>query len=106
MPLRSYSPKRRGRITGVKRSRWVFLTLPVLFGGGLIAAFLGPRGPEEFPLAELVPADALFYAGFPDYHRLEELATKFPGVLKEEDRKRIEEAKPHLSGAVAFYIDS
>jgi hypothetical protein len=90
----------------VNRSRWVFLALVVVFGGGLIAAFLGPRGPEEFPLAELVPADAVFYAGFPDVHRLEEFAAKFPGAVKEEDRKRFEEAKPHLSGAVAFYVDS
>jgi hypothetical protein len=86
--------------------RLVFLSLAVLLGVGLMAAFLGPRGPEEFPLAELVPADALFYAGFPDYHRFEELVTRLPGAWREEDRKRFDQAKPHLSGAVAVYVDS
>ena len=90
----------------MKRSGWIFLGVTAVLAAGLLAAFLGPRGPEEFPLAELVPADALAYAGFPDTRRLEELAAKFPGAVTEEARKRFDEAKPHLSGAVAFYLDS
>lgn len=90
----------------MKRSGWVILGVALLAAGGLLAAFLGPRGPEEFPLAELVPRDALFYAGFRDVPRFEALASRIPGAWKEEDRRKFEEAKPHLSGAVAVYIDA
>ncbi|HLF93788.1 MAG TPA: hypothetical protein VJB14_10000 [Planctomycetota bacterium] len=90
----------------MKRSRWILLGLAALLGTGLLAAFLRPRPPEEFPLAELVPQDALFYAGFPDVRRFEELLSRIPGAWKEEDRRKLEEARPHLSGPIAFYLDA
>jgi len=90
----------------VKRSGWVFLGVTALAAAGLLAAFLGPRPPEEYPLAELVPQDARFYAGFVDYRRFEELVSKIPGAWKEEDKQKFERAKPHLAGAVAFYVDT
>jgi len=62
---------------------------------------LRPRPIEPFPLAELVPADAVFYAGFPDYRELESL----PGARAQEIRKKLEPARPHLSGGLAFYVD-
>lgn len=77
----------------------------LLAAGGLVA-FLGPKPSEEFPLAELVPDDALFYAGFRDWRRYEEVLSAFPGAWKEETRKRFEDAKPHLAGGTAFYVDA
>jgi len=74
--------------------------------GGILAAVAGvvvlrPRPIEPFPLAELVPADAVFYAGFPDYKELESL----PGSRAQEIRQKLEPARPHLSGGLAFYVD-
>lgn len=89
----------------MNRSRWLLLGM-VVVAGALAAAFFRPRGPEEFPLAELVPDDAVFYAGFPELRLFEEAAARIPGAWTEETRKKYEEAKPHLSGAIAFYVDS
>lgn len=89
----------------MNRSRWVILVLVLAAAGGGVALFR-PRPIEEFPLAELVPDDAVFYAGFPDLRRFEEIAAKVPGAWTDENRKKFEEAKPHLSGALAFYLDS
>ena len=90
----------------MKRSRWIVLGLALVVGAGALVAFLGPRPPEELPLAELVPADAVFYAGFPDCRRFEELLSKIPGAWTEGDRKKFEEAKPYLAGPLAIYVDS
>lgn len=90
----------------MKCSRWILLGLAALLGAGALVAFLRPRPPEEFPLAELVPRDALFYAGFPDLRRFEELVSKIPDAWKEEDRRKLEEARPHLAGPIAFYLDA
>jgi len=77
----------------------------MLAGGVLVAAaaviVLRPRPAEPFPLAELVPATAVFYAGFPRYQELEDL----PGPWAEELRTKLAPARPHLSGALAFYVD-
>jgi hypothetical protein len=77
----------------------------VLAGVLLLAAaavgLLRPRATERFPLAELVPADALFYAGFADPRELEALSTPW----SEELRKRLDPARAHLSGGMAVYID-
>jgi hypothetical protein len=60
-----------------------------------------PRPPEPFPLAELVPADAVFYAGFRDYHEVEGIRTPW----SEEVRKRLDPARPFLAGPIAIYFD-
>jgi hypothetical protein len=91
-------------MAGVKRLPWVLLG-SVLIAGGLAAAFLRPRSPEEFPLAELVPADALAYAGFPDLSQFEAVATRIPGAWSEDDRRRLDGSRSHLSGAIALYLD-
>src|SRR5438045_2664929 len=77
-----------------------------MLAGGILVAAAGvivfrPRPAERFPLSELVPADAVFYAGFPHYKELDE----FPGARAEEIRKKLEPARPHLSGGLAFYVD-
>src|SRR5688572_27288410 len=83
----------------VKRRVWLVL-------GAVLAAFalsaallLRPRPPELFPLAELVPADAVLYAGVPDVRTLAEV----PGL--EELAARLEPARAHLSGPAAVYVD-
>jgi hypothetical protein len=73
----------------------------VLVLGVTLACFLRPRAVEKFPLAELVPADAVFYAGFPDYRELDSLQTPW----SEEIRRRLDPARPHLSGGLAIYMD-
>ena len=86
-----------------KRVRWcapvvdqVREQLHVNLGLGVAAALLlRPRPPEPFPLAELVPADAVVYAGFPDVRRLAEI----PSL--EDLAARLEPARSHLSGAAA-----
>jgi hypothetical protein len=85
----------------VKRRGWIVSGVVLLILGVTAACFLRPRPRERFPLAELVPADALFYAGFPDYRELESIQTPWT----EEIRKRLEPARPHLSGAIAVYVD-
>jgi hypothetical protein len=77
------------------------LGVVVLVLGVAVAAFLRPRPVETFPLADLVPADAVFYAGFPDYRELETLRTPW----SDEIRKRLDPARPHLSGGLAIYVD-
>ena len=47
--------KRRGRL---------ILAGGILAAAALLAAVFRSRPPEKFPLAEAVPANALFYAGF------------------------------------------
>jgi hypothetical protein len=91
-------------MAGVKRLPWVLLA-SVLIAGGLAAAFFRPRPPEEFPLAELVPADALAYAGFPDLSQFEAVANRIPGAWSEDDRRRLNGARSHLSGPIALYLD-
>jgi hypothetical protein len=64
-----------------------------------------PRPQEDFPLAELVPVDALFYAGFSDHRALEVMAKKFPHAWTHQAREGFRTARPHLAGGVAFYVD-
>jgi hypothetical protein len=85
----------------VKRRGWIVSGLLILALGVIVACLLRPRPVEKFPLAELVPSDAVLYAGFPDYRELEALRTPW----SEEIRKRLDPARPHLSGAMAIYLD-
>jgi hypothetical protein len=80
---------------------WIGSGVGVLALGVTVACLLRPRPAEKFPLAELVPADAVFYAGFPDYRELDALRTPW----SEELRKRLDPARPHLSGGLAIYLD-
>lgn len=85
----------------MKRRGLVFLGAGVLVVALAAAWLFRPRPVESFPLAELVPADAVLYAGFPDYREIETLKTPW----SEEIRKRLDPARPHLSGAMAVYLD-
>lgn len=85
----------------MKRRGWIVL-VAVAAALAAAAVFLAaPRPPEKFPLAELVPADAVFYAGFPDYREIETLKTPWT----EEIRRRLDPARPHLAGPLAVYLD-
>lgn len=68
--------------------------------GGIAWLFL-PRGPEEFPLADLVPEDAVLYVAFRDVAELDRL----PAAWIEPFRGRLDEARPHLAGGLALYLD-
>jgi len=85
----------------VKRTRWAVLA-GILLAAGATAVVLRPRPVERFPLAELVPSNARFYAGFPDYRELEQL----PGPLAVELRTKLEPSRPHLAGGLAVYGDA
>lgn len=86
-------------MAAVKRRGWLVLGGAALALGLGAAALLRPRGPEPFPLAELVPADCVVYAGVPDVQRL----AGIPGL--EDLAARLEPARAHLSGAAAVYVD-
>lgn len=83
----------------MKRRGWLIVGGVVLALGVAAAVLFRPRPPERFPLAELVPADALAYAGVPDVRTL----AKIPGL--EDLAARLEPAQAHLSGAAAVYLD-
>ena len=83
----------------MKRRGWIVLGVVLAGLAGTGAVLLRPRAPEPFPLAELVPADALLYAGVTDVERLAEL----PGL--EDLAARLAPARGHLSGAAAVYLD-
>lgn len=83
----------------VKRRGWILLGSALVGLGCAAGLLLRPRGPEPFPLAELVPADCVVYAGVPDVRRLAEL----PGL--EDLAARLEPARAHLSGPAAVYLD-
>ena len=85
----------------MKRRRWLLIGFAAVALGAAAVALLRPRPPEEFPLVELVPDDAILYAGFPDYRRIEALETPW----KDEIRRRLDPARPHLAGPVAVYLD-
>lgn len=85
----------------MKRRGWIVAGLAVVLLGVAVACLLRPRPVEPFPLAELVPADAVLYAGFPDYRELESI----PSPWAAEVRRALDPARPHLSGAVAIYVD-
>lgn len=82
------------------RTRWAVLA-GVLLLAAAGAALFRPRPVERFPLAELVPADALFYAGFADPSELEALPTPWSRELC----RKLEPARAHLSGGLAVYVD-
>ena len=85
----------------MNRRRWILLggILAVL---AAIAAWVArPRPSETLPLAELVPADAVLYAGFRDYREIESIRTPW----SDEIRRRLEPARPHLAGPIAIYLD-
>lgn len=84
----------------MKRAWWI-AGAALLAAAAALAAFLRPRPPEEFPMAGLVPADAVVYAGFPDYRTAEALGRTL-GVSLEET---LREARPHLAGEAAVYLD-
>jgi len=67
----------------------------------VVAWMARPRPSEAFPLAELVPADAVLYTGFRDYREIEAIRTPW----SEEIRKRLDPARPHLAGPIAIYLD-
>jgi hypothetical protein len=83
----------------VRRRGWILLGIALLGAGTAAVLLLRPRPLEPFPLAELVPADAVVYAGFPDLQRLGTL----PGL--EDLASRLEPARAHLSGPAAVYLD-
>ena len=85
----------------MKRRGWILLGGGILAVAGAAAWLLRPRPLEDLPLAELVPADAVLYAGFPDYREIDAFQTPW----SEEIRKRLDPARPHLSGAMAVYLD-
>jgi hypothetical protein len=84
----------------VKRARWAAL-LGILLVAAATAVMLRPRPVEPYPLAELVPANARFYAGFPDYRELEEL----PGPWSKKIREQLAPSHAHLAGGLAVYVD-
>jgi hypothetical protein len=79
----------------------------MVFAGGLAVLAVGaawlfrPRPPEPFPMAELIPADAVLYLGFPDYRELDRIPTPW----SEEIRRRLDPARSHLAGPLAVYLD-
>jgi len=85
----------------VKRRAWIVLGATLLALSGFAAWILRPRPAEPFPLAELVPADAVLYAGFRDYRELEAIRTPW----SDEIRARLDPARPHLAGPLAVYLD-
>jgi hypothetical protein len=87
-----------------RRGGWVLAGL-FLLAAIAWAVLFPPRPQEEFPLAELVPSDALFYAGFSDHRALEVMAKKFPHAWTHQAREGFRTARPHLAGGVAFYVD-
>jgi len=88
----------------VKRA-WIIAAAAATAAAAGIAALLVPRPPEEFPLAGIVPDDAVFYAGFPDLASLERAAAVLPRAWTDPLRSRLEANRPHLSGGTAVYID-
>jgi hypothetical protein len=84
----------------VKRRGWWILAGGVLAAAAALALFR-PRPSEKFPLLERVPADAVFYAGFPDYRELEAIQTPWT----EQIRHRLDPARSHLAGGLAVYLD-
>ncbi len=85
--------------------RWGVAAAALVALSAALAAFFLPRSAEEFPLAGLVPADALFYGGFPDARSLEDLASKLPADWTADLLSGLEEARPRLAGGVAVYLD-
>jgi hypothetical protein len=85
----------------VKRRTWALLGAGILALAVTAACLFRPRPPEKFPLVELVPADAVLYAGFPDYREIDLIRTPW----SDEIRKRIDPLRPHLAGPLAVYLD-
>lgn len=85
----------------MKRAKWAILAGALVVVAVAVGVALRPRPPERFPLAELVPADALFYVGFTDYKELEALPAAWTG----EVLKKLEPARVHLAGGIALYVD-
>jgi hypothetical protein len=73
----------------------------MLFLGAALVYLLRPLPPQAFPMADLVPADAVFYAGFPDYRQIELFRTPWSGEL----RARLDPVRPLLSGPLVIYLD-
>jgi len=89
------------------KRRWIGVAAAAAVAAGIAAwaLLLRPRPPEEFPLAELVPDDALFYAGFPDLASLERAAARLPREWVDPLRSALEGSRPHLAGGAAVYFD-
>jgi hypothetical protein len=84
----------------VKRAFAALILALMVAGAG---AYLWSRSPAVPPLSHLVPSDALFYAGFADLESAERIARAVPAV--ESLLKNVDEARPHLAGEVALYVD-
>ncbi len=71
----------------------------------LAMAWIRPQKPEERPLADLVPDDALAYAGFQSPAAFEAFLVRLDPDRAAEWRRRSVPLQPHLAGAVALYLD-
>lgn len=89
------------------KRRWALAAAAAaLIAAAAAAAWLfRPLPREEFPLAELVPADALFYAGFPDLDALDRAAARLPREWIDPLRAKLEPFRRWLAGATAVYAD-
>lgn len=71
----------------------------------LAMAWIRPQKTEARPLEDLVPDDALVYAGFQSPAAFEAFLVRFDPDRAAEWRRRTVPLQPHLAGAVAFYLD-
>lgn len=83
------------------RRRWSILGGGILSLGVSVAYLLWPAPSEPFPLADQVPADAVFYAGFSDFRQIESLGLPWSGELL----GRLDPVRPFLSGPLSIYLD-
>jgi hypothetical protein len=83
----------------MSRRAWILVGAAILLGGGAMALF---RPQAEDSLAAQVPSDAVLYA---DLRGLDALAAFVSLPELDDARRKLEEARPHLAGPVAVYLD-